>query len=244
MKTRKLELETNKELTRQLIIAEREKLLNMIETVIHSRILDKTGAVLTRKEIQLDFKDNIEIMFDLGFYNADEDRIDFGSDLWCCYSFAKNELSFNYGTIGTFTKSNKYQVMRVNLIYQMFSIVELLEQEFYYICTMASEWKKHEQDLIHIDCELINIQAEEKKLEAEKIASKFVVGTRLKYNDGVRRNTVLFYEHDGAWFRIVKETPKYVFVTATSDDDVTKVHKEKLLNHVMAGVITMRGADE
>ena len=86
MNARKLELETNKELTRQLIITEREKLLNMIETVIHSRILDKTGAVLTRKEIQLDFRDNIEIMFDLGFYNEDENRIDFGSDSWFCYS--------------------------------------------------------------------------------------------------------------------------------------------------------------
>lgn len=93
--------------------------------VIEDTILEGTAAKFSRNLFVRDnYNGTCEVIFELGFFNEQAGRIDFGSDVWCHYENGK--LKLNYGTMGSYSYDEVFQVMRVMLVAKIWrNIVEI-----------------------------------------------------------------------------------------------------------------------
>ena len=185
----KAEIELHKKHISEIIRQISEKFSHTINTVM----LKESGAQIIRDVDVRPYGD--EIYFEVGFYNPDEERIDFGSDMSFYYKIKSHKLSCNYGTIGSYTSDDIYQVKRVMLLASIWSNITEIEVALAEACSSIIELEKPRSALNECEIELRSCERKIKEAELEKIMADLSVGDRFEYEPNffkmfVRRNYV------------------------------------------------------
>ena len=115
MKTKLIALNAELELIKEEYSVIYDKLISDLDKIINKYFIEPFDAKCIRRWFREDFHLNrgVYINFEIGFYNAEENRVDFGSDIWFEYCTAEGQLKVNYGTCGSYSKADIYQVKRV-----------------------------------------------------------------------------------------------------------------------------------
>ena len=180
-------------------------------------------------------------MFEIGFYNTDENRINFGSDLWIDYSSEKNELRINHGTCGYYSKADIYQVRRAKLLAYVWEHISEIESELKIFAeSIAPTITNYENKRIQLESEIHTIERTVELAERNQIDESLVPGTRLAYVDNVNlaRHYILF----GGSIRVIKRTPKYVFGLDDYDREC-KLKAADIIQHVYKKYMTITRED-
>ena len=245
MENKIIALEAQLEMNNELVKSEYRTLIALVEATIKEYITDPYGAVLTRKQLRTGLWDEIEIMFEVGFHNVEENRIDFGSDVWFEYNTKKNELAINYGTIGNYTKSNIYQVKRVNLVAGIFANIAAIESAFAAIAERANSGKYREylQEEYKIEAEISQAKKTLKAQQLKAIEYSLKEGDAVKYSKSVRCRDQLFNTNSGAWtiHRICEKTIK---VKSPLYGEVRQFPKERIIALISQGYLLVNTEEE
>ena len=98
-----------------------ELLTKDLDNILNNYFVTPVESVVARRFIKHGcWSKDVEFYFEIGFYNPEENRIDFGSDTSFEYNSNKRELSVNHGCCGSFTKKNIYQFKRALLIAEVY----------------------------------------------------------------------------------------------------------------------------
>lgn len=236
MENKIIALEAQLEMNNALIKSEYQMLIAQVEEIIKKYITEPYGAVISRKQLRTGLWDEIEILFEVGFHNETENRIDFGSDVWFEYNTKKNELAINYGTIGNYTKSNIYQVKRVNLVAGVFAHINEIEAAFAEVAELANSgnYRAYLEEEYKIESEINQIKKAIKAKELQTIENTLQEGDTLKYSKEVRWRDQLFNTTVGAWtiHRICEKTIK---VKSPLYGEVRQFPKERIVALISQG---------
>lgn len=218
------------EMTDLLLEQERVALLEKVEFVLNKYIVSPHDAKLLRKSIRTEYGDNISIQFEVGFWNNEEQRVDFGSDLWGDFCTDKNKLRINYGTCGSYDSSETYQVRRVRLIADIWKNIEAIEAELLEITTIAQYRYRalvNERDDYHY--QLSQIEAKQAENELREIEESLCVGDVLTYDESVSYRYRLFKDHVDTW-RIIRVCDKTIKIKPDNFDEVRQLPKNKIVS--------------
>lgn len=236
MKTKLLELTTQKELVEEVIQTTYDKLIHTVETTINNLIADRHNAILLRKWLR-ESDSKLNICFELGFYNPEEEGVDFGSDIYFCYN-EEDGLDVNYGTIGHYNKNAIYQVRRVKLLADIFNQIEEIENSFFNIVTssVAEEYQKLEHESFLYDIEIRNITNAIRIAEIAEVEKSLSEGTILKYDSNIDHWERLFDTNNHGWvvYKIREKTIKMksydgVIKQFPKETILTLIHDKKLI---------------
>ena len=171
----KAEIELHKKHISEIIRQISDELSRTINTVM----LKDSGAQIIREVLVRPYSD--EIYFEIGFYNPDEERIDFGSDMSFYYNIKNHKLSCNYGTIGSYTSDDVYQVKRVMLLASIWSNINEIEAALAEACSNIVKLDEPQNALNECEMELSSCERKIKEAEIEKIRADLSVGDRFEY---------------------------------------------------------------
>lgn len=222
-------LQADLEMTTAAINVEQEKLHNMIEEILMNSIVRAHDARITRKRIQSGFNEEIEIIFEIGFWNSEENRIDFGSDMWGEYSTRTNEVSLNYGTCGTYSKQDEYQVRRAMLIADFWSKIEEIEKCFAEVVAKADVYLSLENKLYDITFKMDKIKEQDRESEIQAIEQQLSIGDILEYDESIYPRFRLFYAPTDTWC-VTKVCDKTIKITCEETKVVRYLNKKHILN--------------
>lgn len=180
-----------------------------------------------------------EISFEIGFFNTDENKIDFGSDMWFTYSVKKG-LQVNVGTIGTYGKEDVYQFARVHLLHAIFADIEAVEARLE--SEMTCNNRLNEYDVIRkkdceITCEISRIEKIIKAEKIEAIRNNIIVGTQVKYAEDASRSRLFGHSTDKSVWVITKVNRVTVNVESKATGVNGSVNKEDLIKQINLGKI-------
>lgn len=245
MENKIIALEAQLEMNNELIKNEYKTLIAKVEDVIKKFITEPYGAVISRRQLRTGLWDEIEIMFEVGFHNEAENRIDFGSDIWFEYNTKKNELAINYGTIGNYTKSNVYQVKRVNLVAGVFAHINEIEAALAEVAEAANSgnYRAYLEEEYKIESEISQIKKAIKAQQLKEIEYSLKEGDTLKYSNSVRWRDQLFNTNVGAWtiHRICEKTIK---VKSPLYGEVRQFPKERIVALISQGYLLVNTDEE
>lgn len=244
MENKIIALEAQLEMNNELIKSEYQTLIVKVEDIIKKFITEPYGAVITRKQLRTGLWDEIEIMFEVGFHNDEENRIDFGSDVWFEYNTKKNELAVNYGTIGNYTKSNIYQVKRVNLVASVFAHIIEIEAALAEIAEIANSgnYRAYLKEEYKIESEISQIKKTIKAQQLKEIEYSLKEGDTLKYSKDARWKDQLFNTSSKAW-TIHRICEKTIRVKSPIYGEVRQFPKERIVALISQGYL-MVNAEE
>jgi hypothetical protein len=242
MNSRIIEIQADMEMTKELLKVERETILGKIQTVLYECIIVPCCANLIKTNFSIGLCGKPEIDFEIGFWNPDENRIDFGSDAYFSIGDNKEHLQINYGTIGSYDITDFCQVKRVRMINHIFDHINEIEDRLNEIlneyCGKYIELDDHRNDLYYEERRLEKETIDVKKAEIESSLTK---GVRVSYKDEVfYRDRIFEVDHhcNNKTWEIIKETPK--FVTLANVENYThKCKKEVLVNEIYKGNIVI-----
>lgn len=230
METRVKMLEAQIELTQAAMNQEYNKIKEQAEQVIQSMIVLPHDAVLQRCFIRTGFKNNMEINFELGFWNTEEGRVDFGSDVWCEFDSSTEELRVNYGTCGSYSKKDAYQIRRVQLVADIWSKIHELEAKLLLIAKEdAQEYRRLENELYDYQHELEKIHKQQQEAKLLNIEKSLNIGDALEYIDDVRPSYRLFYAYAETW-KIHRICEKTIKIKGEHTQIVKQLDKKQLIN--------------
>ena len=183
METKLLELKSNKELLNAVLDTKYKELIQVAKNIVLKWFLEPYGGTLTRLHIREE-DNRLLLSFDVGFNNEDEGRIDFGSDV-TFYFDKNNKLGVNYGTIGTFTSNNTYQVKRLKLLAGIFDNIELIEADFieFVSSQLVTDYLKLEYEDLMCDIAIRDLKTDIKKTELKTIENNLVEGSNIRFTD-------------------------------------------------------------
>ncbi len=244
MTNRRIEVQAQLDMVRELIRVEHAKLLAEVETVVKNLIVEPNGATLIRKRLEFGLHDNVEIWFEVGFHNWEEDRIDFGSDVWFTFDSNNNELSLNYGTIGSYSKSNMYQVRRVNLVASVFKNIEQIEAALAEIARTANAgpYRKYINEGYKYESELNKIDKEIATQARNELEATLKEGMILTYSDQVNTRYMLFNTLWGGW--VIQKICNKVIKLKSPYGDVRQFDKNRILSLIQQGLVQITEAKE
>lgn len=193
MNIKLIELQAKLDLIETAIKNKYNQLMTPIHDVIAS-IANKHGAVVCGASFRVGFWDEIEIQFSLGFHNDEEDRVDFGSDMSFYYSSRTHELSVNYGTIGSWSKSNIYQIKRVALVADVFANIEYYEEKFESVSVLADcDYRELLNEKYECTRMIDSIKEEDNKKKLEDLEKSLNVGDTIEFDtDKISHSCMLF----------------------------------------------------
>lgn len=245
MENKIIALEAQLEMNNELIKSEYNTLIAKVEDVIKKFITEPYGAVISRRQLRAGIRDAIGIMFEVGFRNEAENRIDFGSDVWFEYNTKQNELTVNYGTIGNYTKSDIYQVKRVNLVAGVFANIDEIEAALEEVAEIAnsSNYRAYLEEEYRIESEISQVKKAIKAQQLKEIEYSLKEGDTLKYSNSVRWRDQLFNTEAGAWtiHRICEKTIK---VKHPLYGDVKQFPKERIVTLIDQGLLLVNSVAE
>lgn len=244
MENNLIALEAQLEMNNELIKSEYQILIAQVEDIIKKFITDPYGAVISRRQLGRGLWDEIEIMFEVGFHNNAENRIDFGSDVWFRYSTKENELAVNYGTIGNYTKSNIYQVKRVNLVAGVFAHINEIEAALANVAEIANSgnYRAYIEEEYKIESEISQIKKTIKAQQLKEIEYSLKEGDTIKYSNSVHLRDQLFNTNSGAWtiHRICEKTIK---VKSPLYGDIKQFPKERIVALISQGYLMVNAKE-
>lgn len=234
METKLVELTTALETARANKKAAHEALLEELREFVTTEIIEPNGAHLSRLYFRTGFRDNIEVVFETSFL-TESGKEDFGSDCW--FEYNDKGLNINHGTIGSWTKENKYQILRINMLHNVCLIMPELEAAFERIVKKHSGYMELESKVWKLESEIKNIERELKKQEAARKFESVHVGTILCYPETFHPSSRLFATSnwtkvDDNW-KVIKISEKTVQVESLKNGATCRINKEKLQMHIM-----------
>lgn len=215
--------------------------VSKLDSILNKYIISCSDAICTRRFFREGFNQGIEIIFELGFHNAEENRIDFASDIWAEFCSDTSELKINYGTCGSYSKSDIYQVKRVKLIAYIWDhIKEIEEQLTKYSEELKPVVNKYWNDVYEIEKEIRTIESKIKEEELLNIESSLVVNRIIEYAENCSLHT--YQRHFSGRCKIIKVTPKFVTLLNKFEQEY-RVRKDKIINHIHNGHINVISED-
>ena len=224
-------LEAQLEMANEIAKVEYDALIADLDVIVNKYFVTPHNSVCTRRWMDSGFDDSAHIDFEIGFKNELENRIDFGSDMWFEFDSKRNELRVNHGTCGYFSKSDIYQVRRVELISYVFNHILEIEQELRALCARAAEiLNKNDNIKWDIEREITRIKKQEKDNELSVIESNIKLYTQLSYAETCEKrfNHRLFNEP----VTVTHITPKYITVNGLTTGRVMRLKKADLLEEI------------
>ena len=232
-------LDLQKELVNNINKAHVAKITEFVQNVFCA----PTGAMICRNvDLSEGLHNDFEIRFDLGFWNEQENRVDFGSDVTFEYT-EQFGLRINHGCVGYFNKDNVYQFKRIQLLNHVVTCIAGIED---YFCTTLNKIDDYKEALEQYYKLLTEVHAEEnrlKNIQRKEFEEKLIVGTQLKYKEGVNTGVKLFYSFGprdkDVWY-ITKITPKKYYLTSPNNDTRT-FDKNRLIDEFMLDRLEIHG---
>lgn len=179
------------------------------------------------------------IELSIGFWNHEEERIDFGSDILITYS-KEEGLRFNHGTMGFFSVSDIYQIKRFRFFGYIAEHLFELETILEWGMENASTYISYSNQIKNIERIIFDIEKDQEKAEKSKIESKLIAGTPIKILHS-RDWHVHFnesYYRDTDEYVIEKVNPKNVKVRVTTPESyVAQIKKTTLIDLIYGGRI-------
>lgn len=212
-----------------------ELLTKDLDNILNEYFVMPVGGVVARRFIRHGcWSKNVEFYFEVGFYNPEEDRIDFGSDTSFEYNSEKQELSVNHGSCRSFTKKNIYQFKRAQLIAEVYNNIEGIEKAFQRLAEKCAKL------LYENDRRSADIEYKVKELElAEREQRRKEVIESIKVNDTLMYVPDCKCWHSSRLFRtkvtVTNITPKYVVINDGYNNK--RLDKDSVANHIIEGYI-------
>lgn len=193
MNTKLVELEGKLEFIQTIISTKYKEIMIHVNSIVNE-IAEKHNAVVCGSSFRTGLWDEIEIQFSLGFLNDAENRVDFGSDMSFYYSSRTHELSVNYGTIGSWSKSNIYQIKRIALVADVFCNIEYYEEKFKSVSVLADcEYRAWLDDKYECIRMIDSIKEEANKKKLEDLEKSLNVGDTIEFDtDKISHSCMLF----------------------------------------------------
>ena len=232
-----IEIDAKIDLTNEVIATEYDKIHKMLMDRVNKFIIKDDKTVRCRARIESDWNDELRIYMEVGFFNDEENRVDFMSDFSCEFSSREKLLQINHGCCGYFSKHNKYIVARALLVADILNNIEEIEQA---LAEVTDEGKGNYMTAVD---ELNDLRYERGKIletikneEKEDIACSLKVGDILEYDSSVNRRYMLFPTDIDTW-KITKICDKTIKISSIhcgnkqipKDKVVSLIHSEKLL---------------
>lgn len=233
METKLIALRAEKEMLKVVVEDEHKKLLADLTKFIQEEMATPTGAVMSRLNCRIDFHDELEVNFEMGFLNEDGKQ-DFGSDCWFECNLAG--LSINHGTIGCWTKQSIYQIKRIKMLSYIVDILPQLENSFKLILDSHKLYVDKQNELWALEAEIKKTEREISKQAAAKMMESIVVGSILCYPDTFHPDCRLFatnrwLKQDDFW-SVTKIAEKTIQLESQHSNVVRRVNREKLQEHI------------
>lgn len=231
------ELNNRKEVLHASYKETHDKIKNKLEEKMYSLFLNKHGATFDRFTIRRSIFRGYEVMFELCFMN-EEGKSDFGSDVTFYFESEQGFLKTNYGTIGTYSKNDIYQVKRVHLISDIFNNIEEVENILKELisCEDCSVLAEIDKELDEIDSEIYVIKKEHRNNELKDIESNLKLGSIVEYNSKVRYHYRKFHGP----YRLIKVSQKTV--TISNCDGAKRLDKQEFLQNIYDWNILVKDA--
>lgn len=241
MKTKLTALNAEHEMLQADYAVKYDAFMGALDKIINKWFVAPYEAKCTRRWIRTShIEGELELCFELGFFNVEENRIDFGSDFWMDYSTQRNELRVNYGTCGYHSKTDVYQTKRVKLLAFIWDHIDEIETELKLfssdVIPVATEYlnKQHE-----IQSEIYHIEKTIRQEREQEVESYIVPHSILYYPEEstLSRHSRLF----GGKMTITRRTPKFVF----ANDEYGRECKFKIaevIQHVVNNYMIIEGA--
>ena len=212
-----------------------DRLILMLDEILHTYFTDIVDAVILRRWFNHgSWKKSVQIYFEIGFKNEQENCIDFGSDTSFAYDFEKGELEVNYGTCGCFTKKDQFQFKRAKLISNVYDNVDLIEDELKQLSQEAcNAFYDTDVKIAEVEHNISKIEHETVRLKKKSIEESICVGDHLSYSSTTKCRTScrLFNTR----VQVLKITPKYVVTTDGYNNK--RFRKDEVVNHIFNGYI-------
>lgn len=218
-----------------------EQMITRLDSILNKWFVDPFGAKCLRRWFKEEFfpEKSIYINFEIGFHNTEEDRTDFGSDMWFEYSGSSNQLKVNHGTCGSYSKEDVYQVKRILALAHVWNNIAEIERDLREYTSEVTPvvlgyydtFSKLEKEITQVSSAIVNA-------EKEKIESSIHVGATLHYDTECHLHCrqKLFFDVCS----VVKITPKFVTLSA-KDGTEYKIRKEELVKHILLNYVRFGG---
>lgn len=241
MKTKLVALNAELDLLKEEYKVIYDKMISNLDKIINKYFVEPFDAKCTRRWFREDFypKRGIDIDFEIGFHNVEEDKLDFGSDMWFEYCTSKGHLKVNHGTCGYYSKEDVYQVKRIKALAHVWNHIYEIEAELgNYAAEVAPIVIDYSDRISDIEHEINNIEHQIRKQEEAEIEAAICVGTIMYYDP----DCTLFgrQKHFFDTCKVTKVTPKFVTLTANNGAEY-KVRKDSIIRHIMLDYIVFGG---
>lgn len=221
---------------------EKTALLGKLESVLYDKIVVPCCANLIKADIRMGWRGKPEIIFHIGFWNAEENRIDFMSDVDFYFGDEYQHLTVNHCGSGYYDITHFYLIKRTRMLNYVFDHYTEIEDALSEI--IESESKK----FFEIEKQIDNLTYEkgciEGKLAEESrkaIENNITVGAVMEYGDTVPlRDRIIDGDkttHDHKW-KVIKVTPK--FVTLVNSYYESKVRKDQIVKEIIKGKLIIK----
>ena len=231
------ELNKRKEVLHASYKETHDKIKNKFEEIMYSLFLNKHGATFHRFIINRSIYRGYKVMFELCFMD-EEGKSDFGSDATFYFESEDGFLKTNYGTMGTYSKHDIYQVKRVHLISDIFDNIEEVENILKELvsgeeCAALAEI---DQEIDEIESEIYKIKQEYRNNELKNIEDNLKPGSIVEYDSKVR----YYYRKFHGPYRLLKISQKTV--TISNCDGAKRINKKEFLQDIYDGHILVKDA--
>ena len=238
METRLVALNAELEMLKEGYAVKYNQFMSKLDEIINKWFVTPYDATCTRRWLRTThFEGEIEVCFEIGFYNTEENRIDFGSDFWLDYSSKKNELRVNYGTCGYHSKADVYQTKRIKLLAHVWDHIDEIESELSCFSeNILPEVSSHLNKTHEIEFEIYRIQNELKKTRREEADKQLC------------KHAIIFYPEDstlacsqklfGGKMLITKRTPKFIIANDEYGREC-KFRANDIINHIVGNYMTI-----
>lgn len=220
------------------IFAQRNLIEAELEHLVKKELLNLFGQeVGIAMNCSISFWHNVpRCVFSVGFIN-EEGKKDFGSDFDLYYE--KREIGINNGTVGTYTKHHKFQVLRVKLFNAIWENIEKLEKVFEDFGPQFDKYEKLLATMYNYQNEIDDIKRKEKEEAFQKIEQELKVddyyqeisryGNRGRiYKITKITNKLIYTEHRDRWTNWTKQFKKDEFILEIYSKGLEKVENPGL----------------
>ncbi len=222
---------------------EKQALLGKLESVLYTKLIAPCCANLIRADIRMGWRGKPEIIFHVGFWNAEENKIDFASDVDFYFGDDYKHLTINHGCTGYYDITNFYLVKRARMLNYVFDHYTELEDALTEVLNsdVAVKYFEAENQMNELTYEKGVI---EKKLAEETnraVEESIVVGVAMSYTDDTPlRDRIIDGDkttNDHNW-KVIKVTPK--FVTLANNYYESKVRKDQVVKEIIKGKLIIK----
>ena len=227
MKNKLIALKTDVEFLMESYSVKYDEFMKELDSIISKHMLITPETRCVRRWVRSSHvKGELIFCIEIGFYDSEQGKIDFGSDLWLDYTTKLNELRLNSGTCGYYTKKDVYQVQRSKVISHIWENISEIENAFRCFSEKISPIVQEHLNTMHsIESEIKQIENQLEMKERENIDASVREGVYLNYTT----NAIGIKMFDSRAC-VKKRTPKFVVVI----DNNNVEHKLRIDNVVQA----------